>query len=148
MKIILARTVTIIFFVLAMIHFYWALGGQWGFESTLPSNEQGIKVLDPKTIDSIMVGSILLLFGILYLFSLTLLKNKILNLIRNNGLWTIPIIFIIRAIGDFKYVGFFKQIKGTAFANLDTTFYSPLCLIIGLMGILLIKIKNKKANDI
>ena len=148
MKIVLARALTIIFFVLAVIHFYWALGGQWGFESTLPSNEQGIKVLDPKTIDKIIVGSILLLLGILYLFSLTLLKNKILILIRNIGLWTIPIVFMIRAIGDFKYVGFFKQIKGTAFANLDTTFYSPLCLIIGLIGILLIKMKNKEAKDI
>ena len=136
MKIILARTLTTIFFVLAMIHFYWALGGKWGFESSLPSNEQGIRILAPKTIDSVIVGTILLLFGFFYLFSLILLKNKILILIRNIGLWIIPMIFVLRAVGDFKYVGFLKQIKGTVFANLDTIFYSPLCLIIGLIGIL------------
>ncbi len=144
MKLKLARILTILFFVLAMIHFYWALGGQWGFENSLPSNEQGTKILNPKTIDSVLVGVVLLLFGFLYLFSMTLLKNKILILIRNIGLWAIPIFFLIRAIGDFKYVGFFKQIKGTSFANLDTTFYSPLCLIIGLIGFLLIKLKNEK----
>ena len=38
---------------------------------------------------------------------------------------------IVRAIGDFKYVGFFKQRRGTRFALLDTRFYSPLALALG-----------------
>lgn len=142
MKTIVARTLTIILFLLAMIHFYWALGGQWGFKNALPTNEQGIQILNPKTIDSIMIGTVMLLFGLFYLFSLRLLKIKILILIQNVGFWVIPMIFVARAIGDFKYVGFFKQIKGTVFANLDTMFYSPLCLIISLIGILLIKLKK------
>jgi len=144
MKIILTRTLTTIFFVLAIIHFYWALGGQWGFENALPTNEQGIKILNPKTIDSIIVGIVLLIFGLFYLFSFNSLKNKLLIIIRNIGLWVIPIIFVVRAMGDFKYVGFFKQIDGTVFADMDTKFYSPMCLVIGLVGILLIKMNNKR----
>jgi len=144
MKIILTRTLIAIFFVLAMIHFYWAIGGQWGFENALPTDEQGIKLLNPKTIDSILVGTILLIFGLLYWSSLKTLKNKILTIIRNIGLWVIPILFLVRAMGDFKYLGFFKQVNGTVFAELDTKFYSPLCLIIGVVGILLIKMNKKR----
>ena len=144
MKIILTRTLTTIFFVLAIIHFYWALGGQWGFENVLPTNEQGIKILNSKPTDSLIVGILLLIFGLVYLFSMNSLKNKILIRIQNIGLWSIPIIFVVRAMGDVKYVGFFKQINGTVFADMDTKFYSPLCLIIGLIGISLIKINNKR----
>ncbi len=51
--------------------------------------------------------------------------------------WAISAIFILRAIGDFKYVGFFKSVTGTEFASLDTMFYSPLCLGLGIIAILL-----------
>jgi len=146
MKIILTRTLTIIFFILAMIHFYWAIGGQWGFENALATNEQGIKILNPKTIDSAIVGILLLLFGLFYLFFLNFKKTKTLILIQNIGVWIIPILFAVRAIGDFKYVGFFKKIKGTVFSDLDTMFYSPLCLTVGLIGILLIKLGKEKSH--
>ena len=35
---------------------------------------------------------------------------------------------LARAIGEFKYVGFFKRVRGSRFARLDTLIYSPLCL--------------------
>ncbi len=53
---------------------------------------------------------------------------------RKLGRIIIPIVFIIRAIGEFHYVGFFKQIKDTDFGQMDTLLFSPLCLVIGLMG--------------
>ncbi|WP_082994808.1 MULTISPECIES: DUF3995 domain-containing protein [Aquimarina] len=42
-----------------------------------------------------------------------------------------PFYFYTQSFGDFKYVGFFKRIKQTKFGRLDTMFFSPLCLIIG-----------------
>ena len=33
----------------------------------------------------------------------------------------------LRAIGDFRYVGFFKRVRDSSFARLDTLAYSPLC---------------------
>lgn len=39
--------------------------------------------------------------------------------------------FILRAIGEFRLVGFFKSVTGTRFARLDTWLYSPLCLVLG-----------------
>ena len=40
--------------------------------------------------------------------------------------------FALRALGDFRYLGFFKSIRGTPFAYYDTWFYSPLfvCLAV------------------
>jgi len=43
-------------------------------------------------------------------------------------------IFLLRAIGDFNYVGFFKKIKDTNFGKMDSKYYSPLCLVIAIMG--------------
>jgi hypothetical protein len=36
-------------------------------------------------------------------------------------------VFGLRAIGDFRYLGFFKRVTGTRFARADTLIYSPLC---------------------
>jgi hypothetical protein len=49
----------------------------------------------------------------------------------------------LRAIGDFNYVGFFKKIKHTKFGKNDTKYFSPLCLTIGVLTIIL-ELINKK----
>ncbi|MEM6843120.1 MAG: DUF3995 domain-containing protein [Bacteroidota bacterium] len=47
------------------------------------------------------------------------------------------VIFILRALGEFNYVGFFKRVKNTEFARADSRIFSPLCLGIGVIGILI-----------
>ena len=42
------------------------------------------------------------------------------------------VVFLLRAVGEFRYVGFFKRRHGTRFATLDTWLFSPLCAFIGL----------------
>jgi len=44
--------------------------------------------------------------------------------------WTLAVMFGVRAIGDFNRVGFCKKIEGSLFATLDSTLYSPLCLVL------------------
>ena len=39
---------------------------------------------------------------------------------------------LARAIGEFNYVGFFKRVRGSRFARLDTLVYSPLCLLLAI----------------
>ena len=53
------------------------------------------------------------------------------------GLWIIASVFILRAIGEFNYVGFLKKIKHTKFGQNDTKLYSPLCLTIGILIIII-----------
>ena len=144
MKSILSIFLIGIFSVLALVHFYWATGGQWAFDSALPVDEQGIRILNPGVMDSVVVGFALFLFGLFYLLSGDWFSVHIPNKIQRIGLWSIPIIFTLRAIGDFKYVGFFKQIKTTEFARLDTFIYSPLCLSISVAGFIILKLKRKQ----
>jgi hypothetical protein len=44
---------------------------------------------------------------------------------------------LARAIGEFKYVGFFKRVRDSKFARLDTLLYSPLCLLLA-VGVALV----------
>jgi hypothetical protein len=40
-------------------------------------------------------------------------------------------LFLLRSVGEFRLVGFFKRVRGTDFAWWDTRLYSPLCLAMG-----------------
>ena len=50
------------------------------------------------------------------------------------GIWVIALTFAARAVGEFRYVGFFKRVRGTRFAQRDTWIFSPLCVLIALMA--------------
>ena len=122
--------------ILGLIHFNWVIGGEFGFAESLPTNEKGVRVLNPKKIESFIVGLGLTVFGIFYLQRSGFISINMPNAITVYGGWFIPSIFIIRAIGDFNYIGFFKRIKQTNFGKLDSKFFSPLCLLIGVLGLI------------
>jgi hypothetical protein len=44
------------------------------------------------------------------------------------GCFGLALLLLLRAIGDFRLVGFFKTVRGSRFAWLDSALYSPLCL--------------------
>tara|TARA_R110002049_G_scaffold273961_2_gene451889 strand:- start:226 stop:645 length:420 start_codon:yes stop_codon:yes gene_type:complete len=138
---ILSILLSTILIGLGLIHFNWVVGGTFGFSESLPTKESGERVLNPKKIDSAIVGIGLTVFGIFYIFKSGLIAYNLPEWIMNYGGWIIPIIFLLRAIGEFKYVGFFKSVKKTNFGKLDTKFFSPLCLLIGILGIIIQLIK-------
>ena len=126
-----------ILLIISLLHAYWMLGGQWGFAAALPTDESGKQMLNPKVFDCGMVAIGLMCMSI-YVFSISKIINLPLpNVVSKYGIWVIALIFLARAIGDFKYVGFFKKIKNTRFAELDSRFYTPLCLYLGLTFILI-----------
>jgi len=127
----------LIFACLAIIHFNWALGGKWGINQTLPTNEEGKKVLNPKTIDSVIVGIVLSVFFIYYLIIAQAIHLSLPFWMLQYGSWIIPSIFTLRAIGDFKYLGFFRRIKSTEFAHWDKVLFSPLCASISIKGFII-----------
>ncbi len=132
---ILSIILSLILLTLSLIHFNWVIGGTYGFDISLPTKISGERILNPKKIDSAIVALGLLSFSLFYFFNSQLISYSLPEWITTYASWIIPIIFIIRAIGDFKYVGFFKSVKSTKFGKVDTRFFSPLCLSIGLMGI-------------
>ncbi|NJN42418.1 MAG: DUF3995 domain-containing protein [Flammeovirgaceae bacterium] len=133
---ILSILLSVILFALGVIHFNWVFGGSYGFEESLPTKENGERVINPKKIDSAIVGIGLIVFGLFYVFQSGLIEYMLPALITKYGGWLIPVIFLLRAIGEFKYIGFFKRIKNTKFGKADSKFFSPLCLAIGIAGVI------------
>lgn len=134
MHILMGIVESIIFLMLSLLHFHWVFGGKWGLDTALPTTKSGEKTMNPKKAGTAVVGTVLLLFSI-YFFVKTNTSFPMAPLLSNYGGWTIIVIFFLRAIGDFKYIGFFKKIKNTPFGKMDTKYFSPLCLFIAIIGL-------------
>jgi len=128
-----------VFFVLSLVHFNWVVGGKFGFAKALPTNVNGERVLNPQKKDSLIVALGLLLFALYYLQVGVVGLHLIAGpqwLLTFLG-WGIPLVFFLRIIGDFKYIGIFKKIKDTGFAVLDNKFYIPLCFFLFINGVII-----------
>jgi Protein of unknown function (DUF3995) len=128
--IIISILVATIFFLLSAVHFYWAMGGTWKMDVAVPTNSTGKKTLSPSAMASVVVGMGLLLMGLIQLKDIASFLSAIDSRVFKFGNFAIAFIFAARAIGDFKYVGFFKKMVGTPFAENDSRFYSPLSLFL------------------
>lgn len=125
-------TNTFIFLAISGIHFFWAFGGHWGADAAIPTNKEGKRMLSPDIFATLIVAFGILAMALLHLEKIQVVSLPIPAWINAYGLKIIAGIFLIRAIGEFRYVGFFKKVKGTRFANLDTKYYSPLCLLLSI----------------
>ncbi len=129
----LALTNAILFALLGGLHVYWMLGGKWGLMQALPTSEDENKpLLNPGPIACL--GVALGLFGVAF-YSISLMIGFAQG--QPTGatkwvIWAISGVFLLRAVGDFRYVGFFKKVKNTEFGKMDTKWYVPLCLYLGL----------------
>lgn len=132
LKIILGLFLFSIFFLISMIHFYWGIGGSWAISSTIPTTMADEKVINPKLPSCFLVGSGFFIIGLFILIKAGLVFLKLPNWILNYGLWIISSLFILRAIGEFKYVGLFKKIQTTKFAKTDSKYFTPFCLLLGI----------------
>ena len=132
---IFSLLLTLTFTVLSIIHLNWALGNTWGLSKALPTKDDNQKITKPSPILTLSVAIGLLIFAAFYFIipEPGNPKNWIFDYIG----WIIPTIFLIRSIGDFKYVGFFKRIRTTEFSRMDSKYYSPLCTAIALLGYLI-----------
>ncbi|PWN70221.1 DUF3995 domain-containing protein [Chryseobacterium phosphatilyticum] len=126
-------TLTLILASIAIIHIYWAFGGSWGKQQAVPTTPTGVPLFAPGFVASFGVGAVLTCFIILVNLGNS---DYIPQKIYTSLLALVALIFLIRSIGDFKYVGFFKKVNETNFARLDKRYYSPLCLTIFILFIL------------
>jgi hypothetical protein len=136
---------SIVFLFLSLLHFYWGFGGTRWFADVLPTNSTGSKRMEPGTGATFIVAFVLLLLAFVT-FSNGIPGNRIKRPYSRYGALLISILFFIRAVGDFKFVGFFKTVKATPFAVNDTRLFSPLCLLVAVIS-LLIFYKTRGIND-
>lgn len=120
------------------IHVYWAFGGQWGYDVAVPElpEKAGVKAFTPGLVSTLIVAVGLALMAGLHLAKIGWLPVALPRWLELYGLLGVGIIFFMRVIGDFRYVGFFKSINDTAFARLDTALYIPLCLVLSICAFL------------
>lgn len=127
------------FAFLSGLHIYWALGGRWASEGVFPTKDDETQLPMPGIIPTLIVAFGILFFAFIALMKISHLQMPFYHDITNKyGLWVISGIFIIRATGEFKYVGLFKKIKHTSFGIKDTKIYTPLCLVIAGLALILV----------
>lgn len=139
----LAFAVTAIFALLGLVHVYWALGGRLGLKAALPQlpvppgwQRHGepplVNAFDPRRGTTLTVAAVLIAVGAAVGLRGGLFTAPVQHVALQALLAVVALVMFARAIGDFQLVGFFKRIKGSAFARMDTWIYSPLCVVLGL----------------
>jgi hypothetical protein len=127
----LALCVTVVFMVLALWHFRMALLPASGAGGAVPSVE-GRPLFVPSARTTVAVGLVLLVFAGLVAATGGLVHLGISPRLLSWASLALSLGLLARAIAEFEYVGFFKRVRGSRFAKLDTLLYSPLCLLLAL----------------
>jgi hypothetical protein len=137
MTFVLAQWLVTTFAVIALMHVYWALGGQWAAAVVVPQVPvRGFvatvrPAFKPSGWLTLIVAAALLVIAVLVCmrvgWGMPAVTHKALQWVIS----AIALLMFARAIGDSNLVGFFKEVKDSRFARLDTWVYSPLCAVLG-----------------
>ena len=118
---------------LAAVHLYWALGGRRALAGAVPT-EGDRPLFQPGSAACATVAAALGIAATLCGIAAGLMSVPLPAWVARVGTWAVALVFAARAVGDFRYFGFFKRIRGTLFARRDSRLYSPLCLAISLLA--------------
>lgn len=116
--------------IVSGLHVFWACGGRWGGHAAVPEKAGGGFVFKPGPVETAAVAVLILVACYFLLAEGELLSALHTNVLTEWGSILCAVVFGIRTVGDFRYVGFFKRYKRSRFAKYDTWFYSPLCLFL------------------
>ena len=129
---ILSTFVILTLLVAAILHFYWSFNGSYLLDRAIPTLDEK-PIISPSNFLTFCVGLVLLSFSLLVYFTqfynLSALQESTYLIYFT---WFLSVMFTIRAIGDFRFIGFFKKISSSKFAEYDTLYYSPLFLFLGI----------------
>ena len=128
---VLASTISLVFLGLALWHVRMAVSPSSGESGAVPS-VAGQPLFVPSVRATLLVAALLLLFACLVAARAGFLQVGIPQRILSWLCYALALGLLARAVGDFKYVGFFKRVRAGKFARLDTLVYSPLCLLLSI----------------
>ena len=114
---------------LSALHIYWAFGGRWGWGAAIPQVD-GRPAFTPSRFATLLVALGLAAAAVLPLVRAGALPFSVPRWLFQWSAIFLAFVFFIRAVGDFRLVGFFKRVRGTPFAIWDTRLFSPLCLLL------------------
>ncbi len=114
---------------LSGLHIYWAFGGRWGWGAAIPQID-GRPAFSPSRLATLVVALALAAAAVLPLVRTGVVPFPVPPWLSQWSAVFLAFIFFIRAVGDFRLVGFFKRVRGTPFAIWHTRLFSPLCLLL------------------
>ena len=126
---VLAITICFAFLALGLWHFYMAFAGGTGESAAVPRLD-GKPLFVPSAGATVAVGVVLLLCATLVAGTSGLVSLGLPPRPLSWLSYATALALLARAVGEFKYVGFFKRVRGSRFATMDTLVYSPLCLML------------------
>jgi hypothetical protein len=115
--------------LLGALHAYWACGGRLGKGAVIPER-RGVPLLKPSAPVTWLVAVVLWAGAACLLARLGLLGDGVPRGATAAAVWVMAAAFLLRSVGDFRYVGFTKRVVGSRFAYWDTRLFSPLCLLL------------------
>jgi hypothetical protein len=124
-------TTAVLFTLMGLVHLYWAAGGSVGKSVPIPERD-GRPTFRPRPAGTAGVAGLLFAAALVVLARLGLGAPSFLERWAGWGTGLLAVVFGLRSIGDFRLVGFFKQVRGTTFARWDSWLFSPLCVVIAL----------------
>jgi len=116
---------------LATLHLYWAAGGRAGWDAAIPTRN-GAPLLRPGPGITLLVALGLAALAILVLWRDGALSLPLPFVIARVVTPLAALVFLLRAIGDFRTVGWSKRLRGSRFARMDDILYSPMCLTLAI----------------
>jgi hypothetical protein len=118
-------------FLAAALHLYWAVRGV-GTGAGVPSREDGTPAMRPGRLAALGVALALSIAALILLGRARLVTTGLPPVALRIGAWGVAATFAARAIGEFRYVGLFRRVRGTPFARWDAWLFTPLCLLLAL----------------
>ena len=107
---------------IAGLHAYWGLGGRWGFAAAVPQRADGAPAFEPGPVACFAVAGACTSLAVLLAWPSFADPPALVRA----GLWVALAVFVVRAVGDGRQVGFSKANHSTDFARADDAVYSPL----------------------
>jgi hypothetical protein len=119
---------------LSILHVFWGVRGGSTSSGFVPEAD-GEPLFRPRPVDCFAVAAALALAAFLVLSVRGIVASPLPFLWTRVGATGVGAAFLLRSIGEFRYVGFFKRVRDTRFGRLDTLVFSPLCLLLGVAGL-------------
>src|ERR1700754_2545053 len=129
---IVTLLVCIALLLIAALHIYWAFGGHNMVNEAIPTYK-GRRLLHPSPLGTFIVALLIIAAGVVIGIQGRVIPIPLFKRVSFWGSCLIAAIFLMRSIGDFRYVGLFKTFQRSVFAQRDTNIYTPLCLLLTVM---------------
>ncbi|MCF6320200.1 MAG: DUF3995 domain-containing protein [Rhizobiaceae bacterium] len=130
----IAVILSLVLFVIAALHLYWALGGLWPGIDKASLTRTVIGATNMSTMPpawlTVAVSACIFAASLFPLMWENLMPDLLPKVILLLGMWVLSLVFIGRGIAGYQPF-FRKSNSEEPFASLNRKYFSPLCLLLG-----------------